>query len=304
MREMHPIVPLGHRVPKPAKMSRAETEVTQICDDAERDLTDYEAGMYHGITQDRLSQLHDQAFEKFVRRLGFGMSRVPWDALTLIEQSPPPVPTDEHSKEESTELAESRTDFSPAELLALPKLHSNAFVDFVSPGRLGVVPIFTTTATSQSEKPALFWSQLPADSPLRPLSVRHSEHGMSAQVKDSFEKRLTEWRLSSLELVSLLKSPEPRVYLSRNLPNMKELDSAPTRELNEFETNSLQKLSEGEHLLIESDNTEIRMLGSIRAANQCVGCHQVQRGYLLGAFTYILHRIPTSTEAAQSKSGQ
>jgi len=105
-------------------------------------------------------------------------------------------------------------------------------------------------------------------------------------------------------LVSLLKSDQPRVYLSRNLPNMKELDGAPMRALNEFEKNSLQKLRDGEHLVVESSNAEIRMLGGIRTANQCVECHRVQRGYLLGAFTYTLRPTASSTKTAQANLEQ
>jgi hypothetical protein len=127
---------------------------------------------------------------------------------------------------------------------------------------------------------------------------------MSARVKQEFEKHLTQWQLSKLELVSLLKSPTPRVYLSRNLPNMRELANARTRELNEFEAVSLAKLQSGERLLIESDNTELRMMGSVRAASQCVDCHSVKRGALLGAFTYTLHRVPASNENVQASLEQ
>ncbi len=42
------------------------------------------------------------------------------------------------------------------------------------------------------------------------------------------------------------------------------------------------------------------MLGSVRAASQCVECHSVKRGTLLVAFTYTLHRAPAKTENVQA----
>jgi len=32
------------------------------------------------------------------------------------------------------------------------------------------------------------------------------------------------------------------------------------------------------------------MLGSLRAAKQCLECHTAKRGDLLGAFSYVLHQ--------------
>jgi len=98
------------------------------------------------------------------------------------------------------------------------------------------------------------------------------------------------WSIQSLELVSLLKHPEPVAYLSQHLPRMDELREAPTRPLKGFETKALAALKTGEDLQVESDADEIRMLGSIRAVEVCTSCHAVKRGELLGAFSYTLRR--------------
>ena len=102
------------------------------------------------------------------------------------------------------------------------------------------------------------------------------------------------WLIDKLELVSLLKHDTPRVYVSANLPRMDDLrqHSAPTRTLDEFETDALARLRAGETLVLKEDHNELRMLGPIVAINQCLECHNVARGDLLGAFTYRLVRDP------------
>ena len=39
---------------------------------------------------------------------------------------------------------------------------------------------------------------------------------------------------------------------------------------------------------MQSGGAEYQMLGSLRAAKPCLDCHNVQRGELLGAFSYRL----------------
>jgi hypothetical protein len=90
--------------------------------------------------------------------------------------------------------------------------------------------------------------------------------------------------------VSLLKHETPAVYVSKNLPRMDELSAAPTRPLDEFERSALRQLQESEELVVQPDANDLRMLGSLRAARQCTECHSVERGALLGAFTYRLRR--------------
>jgi hypothetical protein len=98
------------------------------------------------------------------------------------------------------------------------------------------------------------------------------------------------WQLTSLELVSLLKHEAPVAYLSKNLPRMDDLDDAAIRPLDEFEIKALSQLRAGEEIVFESTSDELRMLGSLRAARLCTECHSVNRGDLLGAFTYRLRR--------------
>jgi hypothetical protein len=100
----------------------------------------------------------------------------------------------------------------------------------------------------------------------------------------------SKWTISRLELVSLLKFDEPRVYVLDHLPRMDQLssDNAPTRPLDAFESESLAKLRTDEDVVVKGEGTDYRMLGSLRAAKQCLDCHGVLRGELLGAFSYSL----------------
>jgi len=100
------------------------------------------------------------------------------------------------------------------------------------------------------------------------------------------------WKIERLELASLLKFDEPRVYVLDHLLRMDQLSSedVPTRALDAFEKESLEELRTDEDLVIREENGVHRMLGSLRAAKQCLECHSVERGELLGAFSYVLRR--------------
>lgn len=92
----------------------------------------------------------------------------------------------------------------------------------------------------------------------------------------------TRWRFQRVELISLLKHEEPGVYLSDRLPDMNELDDHALRPLDRFEQESLGRLLKGEDVVTQTTTNRVRMLGSLRAARQCVECHSVERGSLLG----------------------
>jgi hypothetical protein len=98
------------------------------------------------------------------------------------------------------------------------------------------------------------------------------------------------WRFESLDLISLLKHPEPVAYVSKHLPRMDELREAPTRKLDEFEAERLPQLQAGEEFSAAQGPRRVRMLGAIRAHAECLKCHSVDQGELLGAFSYDLRR--------------
>ena len=78
------------------------------------------------------------------------------------------------------------------------------------------------------------------------------------------------------------------------------------RELDDFELQAVPKLRAGkdlvlamEELLVSSGTTTnrvpgIRVVGALRATTQCVACHQVPEGSLLGALSFTL--VPAETQ--------
>jgi hypothetical protein len=111
------------------------------------------------------------------------------------------------------------------------------------------------------------------------------KHGMS-KVPETSES----WSVAHLELVGLVVHEKPVVYVTANLPQMDEVQDAPTRPLDSFELEALGALRDGEDLFFRGSEDKARMVGSIRAVEQCIVCHGGNRGDLLGAFSYGLRR--------------
>lgn len=115
-------------------------------------------------------------------------------------------------------------------------------------------------------------------------AYRRSVESSEESSTQSMESR--GWKLARLELVSLLKHTPAAVYVSEHLPAMDELCDAPTRPTTDFELTAVRKLREGQELITEPSPHGLRMVGAIRAIEQCRKCHQVPLGGLLGAFSY------------------
>jgi hypothetical protein len=213
-----------------------------------------------------LERLHAGVVRQFIDSPGFGVSRMvrqpaPWhlerDHEKQGEGSPEkdtiPQPDPVYSSLEPTPV-----DAKPATEPDLLSAHDSATVDFVNPGGFGYIRSREQVAGFLSHR----FSHLPQP-PER-------------------------WRVARVELVSLLKHETPGVYVSDNLPRMDELRQAPTRLLDEFEKKALDGLLGGEDLMVQRTPRQMRLLGSIRAVKQCLRCHGVERGELLGVFSYQL----------------
>lgn len=227
-----------------------------------------------------LERLHDKNYEKFVRSNGFGFAR-------MIPVSPyraraPRIPTIGFAGLEFSEADRERvremkwqslvpdgfTWDTEESFLATPsEFHDRSELDFLLPESLGFVQS-TTNVVGFSSHAFHF----------PPMPLHREQDGA--------------WRLSNLQLVSLLKFDQPRVYELDHLPRMDHLASGdiPTRSLDGFEENALPCLMRDEDYVIQESATTIRMLGSLRAGKNCLPCHSVRRGELLGAFTYEFER--------------
>ena len=99
------------------------------------------------------------------------------------------------------------------------------------------------------------------------------------------------WEIKSLDLVGLVMHETPTVYVSAQIPAMKDLKKRPTREMDVFEMEGLEDLVSGKPLYIRSKDETLRVLGPITAAKACLKCHgDAKEGDMLGAFSYTLRR--------------
>ncbi|MHC4879199.1 MAG: hypothetical protein ACYTGL_22320 [Planctomycetota bacterium] len=227
-------------------------------------------------------QLHSASYERFIRANGFGVVRMRrvnrrWIEHELSDLDPVLQIT---PASEYPELVESPADLGHDEISTEPmplpdaetarsglsQLHYAGRSEFLDADRFGFI--------ESQQRAAGF----------QPHAFRQAVHPRVPEFLQSLQ-------VARLELVSLLKFPTPRVYVSEYLPDMEQLQGVATRELDGFESAALKKLWTEEDIVVEEHGGELRMLGSLRAGTHCLKCHSVQRGDLLGAFSYRI-RIP------------
>lgn len=228
----------------------------------------------------RLKLLHDENYREFVATSGFGYSRTKPNTLQQLELPEPepvpmpnhPLPPDSYLKERQRERDGLAIAESPPSLEAQTEgrnIHNSARDLFLNPRQWGFVPdrehVVGFQAHHVDEVP---WT-------------RELSQGQTRR-----------WTIAQLQLVSLLKQTTPRVYVSENLPNLNELSNIETREVNTFESAALPQLEHDRNLVIDEAPAQIQMLGALRAAKSCLECHRVPQGKLLGAFSYVLVRVP------------
>jgi hypothetical protein len=275
LREVFPVVSLEERLAYEKPPSEAPPALAPAMD--RQLLADEQHYDYYGNRDWGLKRLHDRQYEKFVRSTGFGVMRMAWPRMGTLEQTPlADIPfaapaSDAHDQQANYWRRHSR------ELPASPTaaLHQISRYDFLDTESFGGI-------IAPRSQVAGF--------------VPHAFHRHpSSELKEA-----PTWNIERIELVSLLKFDEPRVYVLDHLPRMDQLsgEEAPTRPLNEFETAALKRLRAEEDLVVRSEAGDCRMLGSLRAARQCLDCHNVQRGALLGAFSYHLSLSRGSSEDA------
>jgi hypothetical protein len=278
--------------------------------EAEKRLTSNDGGMFqvsdYNLRTKSLEVLHSENVAEFIRRDGAGVSRVmsfdprpgylpkpKYDPVLFAKLSPlsaeeEAIPASPYLKGEFP-LAASGLAASPPLMprrADVDAFHQASVQSFANPFGFGLV--------KSRERVAGFSSHQMGPFLIAPRNDAHPSPAPKADAPPEPFDPSKHWRIARLELVSLLKHETPRVYLSDHLPRMEELSSAnaPTRALDDFETAALKLLREGEELRTSSTPNRIEMLGAVRAGNQCLTCHEVPRGTLLGAFSYELRRDP------------
>ncbi|HWB13650.1 MAG TPA: hypothetical protein VG826_30775 [Pirellulales bacterium] len=225
-----------------------------------------------------LELVHASYVEQFIASPGFGVGRMIRPAPYHIESGdrradtvyPLDLPPDlDGSSEDAEDVSVEREPRLSAKFLGLLNaLHNDARHDFLSPDGFGY---FRDRDHVAGFVPHGFLNDQPA---------------LHTGGRD------TQWLTVRVNLVSLLKHERPMAYVSKHLPNMTELRDAPVRELDEFEQRALSSLFEGEDMVSDVHPNRVRAVGSLRAARQCLDCHQVERETLLGAFSYEFLRDP------------
>lgn len=110
--------------------------------------------------------------------------------------------------------------------------------------------------------------------------------------------------VAGLELIGVAKHDPPRVFSNEMSIFHRPDDKTPPprssgRALTEGERKALRELEAGKRLVVEPSGSGLRVVGAIRAADECLGCHKKQRaGDMLGAFVYELVPMP-ETQAAE-----
>jgi hypothetical protein len=250
-----------------------------------------------GVYRERrvLADTHAGFVREFINAIGFGPMRlvgVRIEDAFLVLPPPQSIPIPDVKPAP-------RSSDSPGALMSPPRepdqrirgplrqLHLTSAVDFANQGGFG----FSLAESRDPARKLELW-------------VGFQSHGFRKPPEDvrPLDQSGVVWRLKSLELVSLLKQETPRVYSSKNLPRMEELNQTPTRALDPFETRALGGIKKGEPLVFEQDDNHLRMMGPLRAAQQCTECHNAERNDLLGAFSYQFARDPALRKPKQTVS--
>jgi hypothetical protein len=109
------------------------------------------------------------------------------------------------------------------------------------------------------------------------------------------------WFVARLELIGVAKHNPPRVFSnemsifhqpSKRTPPLRVTDRA----IEPWERQALRDLEAGRRLIVEKLGIGLRVVGPIRAGDECLGCHKNKRaGDMLGAFVYSLWPVQAPT---------
>ena len=257
----YPLESLEGRLPS---VLASNVEEVILSKESESDLTNTEK--ITDVRQDRrreiLRKLHEGTVEVFSEEIGQGVRRMPVVVEQVLAAS---ARSDENPHQ--PEIIGSPDSPQPSASMesidaSLKALHRYGVEEFANAQDFGFV-------TKDGKQAAGFLA-----------------HRFTKPVKSDPRRRLKRF-----DLIGLLLNPEPVVYVSDKLPRMDELRSAPRRPLDGFETAAINVLRDGEAVVIRDEPTGTRMVGAIRAAKQCLNCHEARRGELLGAFTYRFERL-------------
>jgi hypothetical protein len=197
------------------------------------------------------------------------------------------------------------------------QMHDEAFHRFINQPGAGVRRLVPTIRALPREWMIPEWTseeiskEQPPQEGIKDLSLIHrlslnrfsTSNAQGPKLNAAEKPQRTEqlWEIHALDLVGLVIHETPKVYVSKRLPEMKELKNTPIRDLDVFESEGLEELVNGKDLYVRSKEGTLRVLGPIRAGQACLKCHgDTKEGDMLGAFSYTL-RIGTYQQTYQGK---
>jgi hypothetical protein len=213
--------------------------------------------------QEALKRLHEQNAVYFIIAEGNGISRMPVRTSYVSAIELEDVHVDDRQMKNYVRYGFYDNEISNDHQTPLQTIHDVSQGNFLSGSLWGYVRSFQESAGFHSH------------------AFTHSPNVDHWNIKHEIIR---------LELVSLLKHPTPKVYVSDQLPRMDKLSSqnAPVRDLTVFEQSALPRLLTQEDIVTDVTPDRVLMLGSLRAGESCRQCHAVPVGTLLGAFSYEL----------------
>jgi hypothetical protein len=269
LKNEYPYESLKERLPSRSIITSSPTNDPKRLDNLERDLAEVSNDYGSWQRSEALKRLHETSVKEFTSRPGFGFDRMDFvdradaQAFKMVYDyvsNRPLVKQPDYLRPFISPVSGLKLNISDQNSFQLLKLHDDGVLDFINPRGFGFAKD-------------------------RDHVAGFLRHGMSKVPVTSLE-----WSVAHLELVGLVVHEKPVVYQSAYLPQMEEVQTIPTRPLDFFENEGLEALRRGEDLYFRGTDKEGRMMGSIRAVKQCLVCHEVSRGDLLGAFTYGLIR--------------
>lgn len=285
LRHEYPIESMRARLPEPtAHLTQSGQSIPLRSDTLDRLEAFEQSHMLRSYRfEGNLRMIHASMVEQFASSPGFGVGRMmppsPSHVAPRVAPAPLPQPVpaeyfephDSPGDEQPLPLAErmhGAIQDEKQEATSLETMHTSLLANFADPETLG------------------YFRDRDFVVGFEPHAFHEKEDGYYSESWQSVRAD----QVARLELVSLLLHAEPGVYVSENLPNMQDVANLPVRPLDDFERQALRQLYAGNDLVVGEGADDGRMLGSLRAAQICADCHAVERGTLLGAFSYRLHR--------------
>lgn len=111
------------------------------------------------------------------------------------------------------------------------------------------------------------------------------------------------WYVAHLELIGIAKHNPPQVFSNEmSIFHQQNKETPPPhtagRAMTTWEKRALRELDAGQRLIVEKQGKGLRVVGAIRAGDECLGCHKNKRaGDMLGAFVYSLWPMPGKVPA-------